>query len=374
MIPKGYGGNFWSVDMKLAIKSLIAILSLIICVVISTGCSAYGESNHNDEHTETITSESTSLTNDNDNYEGEEEWPEEYPVSDYQLLDDAFKISGDINEYRYAQLDGAEKVIDTINDYFGISLTLDTDIDYHDGYGNWFYNNDAPISSESASVSGSSVTGKFTFNYKPDDKRIIKASENNNADEKQLRTIAEDFANRFTFVTGKLDLVDEKEAEDISYTIPSDRGNDNVVEVSGRQYYFTSERFSKEQVSLQEGRSCYIECGDSSITDRETQYFVITLWNDGTIIDASNYITSANIEKTGTKHMIGSTDIDKLLTYFTSNTENDTIIIRKVYIDSYSNYFGYSTIQPVIKIEYCFKSDINDIQTTEIVIDGLLED
>lgn len=360
--------------MKTIIKSTITIISFIICTIIVTGCTVNIKTNNIDDLSQAFTDEDTSDIYNNANPEGEEEWPEEYPITDYQLLDDAFKISGDINEYRYVQIEDAEKIIDTLNDYFGITLTLDTEIEYHDGYGNWFYNNDAPIDSEHASVSCSSVTGKFSFNYKPEDNRIIKAADNNNIDLKQMRKIAEEFADHFSYVTGELILADEKDAEDISYTIPSDKGNDIVVTVSGRTYYFTSEEYSKVNVSVQEGQNCYVECGDSSIIDRESQYFAVTIWNDGTIVDASNYITRAEIEKTGTKQMIEAKDIDKLLTYFMSNTENDTLIIKKIYIDSYSNYFGYSTIEPVVKVEYCLKSDINNTQTTEIVIEGLLED
>ncbi len=301
-----------------------------------------------------------------------DEWEnyEEYDVEKYELENDAFKAEGELNLYKYEDLDDAQKVIDVFNSYYDADLKVDEDTQ-HDGYGNWFWDNGDDSDPVSASVSMSSKTGKFSFYYVPDMQVIKNASTLVSVDGDKWTDKVTEFVNKFEFVTGKLTLDGSVAYNDMYYPV-FEEGNDDSqdVRVWGRRFFFVSEDYSKQKVLAQDGLECYVECGSSDIETRDVQYFVVTIFNDGTIVSADNYITKADIVSDGTQKMIDESFMDKLLEYFTSTKEDDTLIVKRIYIDSYSNYFGYAEITPVVKVEYCYKSDTDDVRTTEFALEG----
>jgi len=342
------------------LRIITAIILSLIIVVSLCSCSI----SLRDELTTTT---EPVPTDDHDGWDG----TQEYEVKKYELENDAFKVEGDLNLYKYEDLSDAENVIDVFNSYYDIDLKVDEDTQ-HDGYGNWSWDNGEQSNIVSASVSMSSKTGKFSFYYVPDMKVIKNASTLVDVDGDKWTDKVTEFVNKFEFVTGKLTLDGSVAYNEMYYPV-LEEGNDDSqdIRVWGRRFFFVSEDYSKQKVSAQDGLDCYVECGSSDIETRDVQYFVVTIFNDGTIVSADNYITKAQIVSDGTSKMIDDSSMDKLLEYFTSTKEDDTLIVKKVYVDSYSNYFGYVEITPVVKVEYCFKSDTDDVQTTEFALEGL---
>jgi hypothetical protein len=312
----------------------------------------------------------TISTNESDGEEGQRE----YPVTKYKLADGAIELSGPVNRYIYADLDGADKVIDTLNGIFDIDLKIDETINFTNGYSNWFWDNGEGLNAVSASVSMSSKTGKFSFYYKPDNNLILTASQAGGAEEEKLLEKATDFVNKFSFVTGELKFEYSEADNDLYYPLLVEGATDSEdFKVSGRTFYFTSEKYSRQKLDVNsEITNCYVECGNSNILMREVQYFVVTLFPDGTVVSADNYITKAPILSNGTVEMIDESKLNTMLEYFTSTTEDDTLLIKRIYVNAYSNYFGYPEINPFMNIEYSFASDPDNIQLMEFSFDPFI--
>jgi len=345
------------------IRIIISLL-LVLTVLALTGCANGFKPTPTENPTENISE------NEPDGEDGRVE----YEVKKYEVEDGAFENEGELNLYRYEDLPDAERVIDVFNEYYNISLSADADLQRDDGYGNWFWDNGDRINNISAAVSLSSKTGKFSFYYAPGNQVVLNASKVSTADEKELDKKVSEFVAGFEFVTGKLELESLSPYDDLYYPCVMNEGDDSEdVQIKGRRYFFVSPDYSKQSVDAQEGINCYVECGNSDITERETQYFVITLFNDGTIVSADNNITKAAIVPDSTQKMIDETYMDKLVSYFTSTVEDDTFILKRAYVSSYNNYFGRPDITPVINVEYCFKSNPSDVKTTEIALEGFYD-
>ncbi|MCR4564374.1 MAG: hypothetical protein K5755_07060 [Clostridiales bacterium] len=310
-------------------------------------------------------------TDDHDGWDG----VPEYEVKKYEIEDrTAFEVQGDLNVYKYDTIDDAEKVIDVLNDYYKVDLKVDEDTHYEDGYGNWFWDNGETADVISAAVSLSSKTGKFSFYYAPGQNAVLSASKVGSIDEDKWDEKVTEFVSKFEFVTGKLEMDGSIVYNDLYYPcITEDGGDSDDVQVKGRRYFFVSDEYSKQRVDAQDGLSCYVECGNSEITARDVQYFVVTIFNDGTIVSVDNNITKAPIIPDGTQKMIDENDMEKLVSFFTSTVEDDTFILKRAYVCSYDNYFGRPGISPVIKIEYAFKSNPSDVQATEIALEGFYD-
>ena len=294
----------------------------------------------------------------------EEEWPEEYPVTHYRLQDGAIRQTGSLNRYRYLQLDGAETYMDLAADYVrevlacGDNLTMREDSP-HDGYANWLM--DAP--NGSATISGSSVTGRFVFNLYPGFDRILEMTEAAITDRSAMEQSARAFVGRFCGITGELELV---KAVDETQSYHDERSSElRDVTVPAVKYTFRSGSASELRLAIQEGTSVPVTCGDSTVDDLRVHCFTVTVWPDLTVVSASNYITLAQIAADGTARMADENDVPALISYLSSMTENDTVVIEEICADSFSVYFGYAAINPVITVNYYFESDPDNHLSTD---------
>ncbi len=286
----------------------------------------------------------------------EEEWPEEYPVEEYQLLEGAIRQSGELNKYRYLQLDGAEGYMDLAADYVrealacGDSLTMREDSP-HDGYANWFM--ESPKGN--ASVSGSGITGRFTFSLYPGFERILEMTEASITDRAAMEAAARAFAERFAAITGPLELVKTEEEPQSYYDERGDGFSD--VTVPALLFTFRSNEFSELRLPIQEGAEAPVTCGDSTLDDLSVHCFVVTVWPDGTVVRANNYITRAELVPDGTVRMPDAGDVPELVSYLSSMTEHDVLVIESLSAESFGVYFGYAAVDPVITLNYHFASD-----------------
>ena len=297
----------------------------------------------------------------------EEEWPEEYPVERYRLAEGAIRETGRLQKYRYLQLDGAEKYPEIAAAYVkealacGSSLTVREDSP-HDGYANWFM--EAP--NGSAAISGSSITGRFSFSLNPGFERTLAVSGKERADRSEAEKAARAFVERFSAITGELTLV--RTAEETLY-YRDERGRESPdVEVPAVLYTFRSETKSVVSLAVQEGLTARIECGDSSVEDMAEQVFTVTVWPDGTVVRADNYITSAEIVPDGTVRAFEERDLPELVSLLTSGTEGDAAVIEEVRASRFSVYFGSAEIEPLLTVTYYFESDPALRMTTEFVM------
>lgn len=314
--------------------------------------------------TESTTQPQTETEEESGEPEGwEEEWPEEFPVENYRLLDGAITQTGRLNKYRYLQLDGAENYMNLLADYVrqalncGDSLTMREDSP-HDGYANWLM--DAPKGS--ATASGSSVTGRFVFDLYPGFSRILEMTERRITDRDALSQAAVDFAARISGITGPLELL--KSEEDVLSYHDERRSGYHDVTVPVMVYTFRSLTESTPSLDVQDGQSAPIVCGDSTVEDLNVHVLTVTVWPDGTVVRANNYITRAEPVPDGSVRMPDEGDVPELISYLTSFTENDTIVIEKMRADSFSVYFGNATVHPLLTVTYYFESRPTEHQTT----------
>lgn len=301
--------------------------------------------------------------------EWEEEWPEEYPVTQYRLADGAITQTGELQQYRYVQLPAAE-------DYVGLlavaarSALGDPSLEFtmdspHDGYANWFIDGE----NGSAAVSGSSITGRFCYSVYPGFDRVLAQTEAVISEPDALRQIAEDFAAQFSSITGDLVLVSADPDEMYYHDERTTELRDVTVPVM--VYTFRPAEQGRVLLDIQPGNSVPVTCGDSTIPDLSVHCFTVTVWPDGTVIAADNYITLAEIAADGTVRMIDESDMQTLLSYLTSTTENDCVVIESIRADRFSVYFGDAGIEPTLWITYYFESDPSDVHSTEFVLPGL---
>ena len=297
----------------------------------------------------------------------EEEWPEEYPVEEYRLAEGAIRETGELRKYRYLQLDGAENYPEIIAGYVkealdcGSRLTVREDSP-HDGYANWFM--EAPKGS--AAVSGSGITGRFSFSLYPGFEKMLAMSGAEIEDREAAEKAAKSFTERFLAITGELTLV--RTSEEVTY-YRDERGEESPdVEVPAVLCTFRSETKSEISLAVQEGLMAKIECGDSSVEDMADQVFTVTVWPDGTVVRADNYITSAEIVPDGTVRAFDEGDLPELVSLLTSPQEGDTVIIEEIRAAGFSVYFGSADIEPLLIVTYYFESDPASHLTTEFVM------
>ncbi len=303
--------------------------------------------------------------------EGEEEWPQEYPVNNYRLEGEVFAQSGRVQVYRYAPLEGAYRVPALLDEYLaGIlpgagSLALDLET-AHGGYGNWFCDS----MDGSANLSASSVTGRFCFTLFPGREGVIRAL-SAQPEEAAMEQAARDFVARFAGLTGELRLAQTQDTE-CSYLVGDFTQGDTVV--PARVYCFVSDSCSRQQLTAQPGLELPVSCGDSRLEDLTVQTFTVTVLPDGTVCEANNYLTRAVAQPDGDCRMIDASDLDRLLSYMTSYAEHDTLVLRRVALEGYSVYFGDELVNPLIRVEYYFESRPEDLQSTEMILPGLFEE
>ena len=300
----------------------------------------------------------------------EEEWPQEYPIADCRLADGAIAQTGELNKYRYVQLDGAERYHDIVSQYLfrflGDDLGAEEDSP-HDGYANWFITGE----NGGASVSGSSITGRFSYSMQPDFDRILQASASEITDPAAMERAARDFAALFSGITGELELLGSEEQEAYYHDERTNEMKDITVPVL--VYTFRSKVHSELSLDIQEGLSAPVCCGSSDSADLAVHCFTATVWPDGTVVAADNNITAAAVEEAGTTRMIGESDLPVLVEFFTSYVENDTLVIESMRANSYSVYFGSADIEPTVTVEYRFESDPDTLLTSEFVLPGLFD-
>ncbi len=302
----------------------------------------------------------------------EEEWPEEYPVTEYRLLDGAFTQSGELNCYRYSQLPEAETYMDLLADAACQTLGCERDElnmsqdSAHDGYANWSM--EAP--NGWAWASGSSITGRFTYGIDPGFDRVLTAMELPLDDTEKMEQAAAEFAARFAGITGELTLVGSTQTSCYYHDERSQEWKDIVV--PALRCIFTSSA-SSVQLPLNDQENVPVTCGDSEIEDLTVHSFAVTVWADGTVVGADNYITRAQIVPDGTIRMIDESDVPRVLEYLSSMTENDTVVIERVRAAEYSVYFGHAEIEPTVTVDYYFESDPENHQSTLFVLPGVLD-
>ncbi len=313
------------------------------------------------------------LENGPEHREDDEEWPEEYPVTEYRLEGDVFKLHGEVKAYRYEPLpmdDGyqivlhsyAERVLDSVGQ---MSLEQNS---AHDGYANWsMYGPNG-----NSFASGSSVTGRFTWQLAPTFETILAMTEAKIEDREMMEQKATEFVGMFTDITGELVL--DHWAEDTCYYHDERVSEPKDVAVPAITYYFRSADGAADHVLLMQPRyEAPVRSGDSNVLDLPYNCFYVTVWPDGTVASASNYITTAEIVDNGTVRLPEGKDMDELLSFFTSYTENDTLVITAIYPSQFGVYFGSADIEPDVIVEYYFASKPDEKQSTIFVLRGLTD-
>ena len=240
----------------------------------------------------------------------------------------------------------------------GDALTLREDSP-HDGYANWLM--EAPQGS--AAISGSSVTGRFTFSLWPGFDRVLEMTEAAITDRADMEQAARAFTERFAAVTGPLELVTVTE-EPQDYLDQRSSGYQDVT-VPALLFTFRSDSVSSLRLEIQDGSPAPVTCGDSTLDDLSLHCFTVTVWPDGTVVRANNYITRAETVPAGTVRMPDESDVPELISYLTSFTEHDRIIVKELSADSFSVYFGYADVDPLLTMKYCFASDPAEELSTE---------
>ena len=303
--------------------------------------------------------------------EWEEEWPEEYPVTQYRLTDGAITQTGELQKYRYGQLPEAEDYVDLLAVEARAALgdpSLEFIMDSpHDGYANWFMDG----TNGSAAVSGSSITGRFSYSVYPGFDRVLAQTEAAISEPDTLRQIAEDFISGFSAITGRLVLVSTVQDEMYYHDERTTELRDVTVPVL--VCTFRSAEQDRVLLDIQPGDPAPVTCGDSTIPDLSVHCVKVTVWPDGTVVAADNYITLAEIVPDGTVRMIDESDMQTLLSYLSSTTENDCAVIESIRADRFSVYFGHADIEPTLLITYYFESDPTNVQSTEFVLPGLFD-
>ena len=315
----------------------------------------------------------TEATEESGEPEGwEEEWPEEYPIESYRLLDGAITQTGRLSKYRYVQLEGAENYMNLLGDYVretlhcGDELRMEEDSP-HNGYANWNYY----TPNGNAFVSGSSITGRFTFHLVPTFSRILEMTEREITDRDAMRQAAEDFAARFFGITGNLEIMECN--DDQMYYHDERQSGMHDVTIPVTVFTFRSLTESSPKLDIQDGLAAPIVCGDSTVEDLHVHVLTVTVWPDGTVARANNYITKAKIVPDGTVRMVDESDLPELIQYLTSFAEHDTVVVERMRADSFSVYFGNATVDPLLTVTYYFESDPTEKRTTEYSMEMFYE-
>lgn len=307
-----------------------------------------------------------------DHREDDEEWPQEYPVTEYRLEGDVFKMHGEVNAYRYEPLpmdDGyqivlhsyAESALDSVG-----KMSLEPDSE-HDGYANWtMYGPNG-----NAFVSGSSITGRFCFTMSHSFEKVLEMTEAKIENKEMMEQKAKDFVALFPDIVGEL-VLDHWDYDTCYYH--DERSSEmKDVEVPAITYYFRTPTGGRQKLAMREGYEAPIVCGDSGVLDLDYNCFSVTVWPDGTVVKADNYLTNANIVGNGTVRLPEEEDMENLLSFFSSTAENDTLVITAIKPTQYGVYFGSADIEPDVVVEYYYASKPDEKQSTLFVLRGLTD-
>ena len=361
-------------------KPFIRVLAAVLSTLMLGGCAKSRIESDQPEpeavqpqsetHTEVPITSQQQTASESEPEVWEEEWPEEYVVKRYRLAEGAVSQTGDLNKYRYTPLDGADRYKDIVALYLFNFLGEDFDMEEdspHDGYANWFMTGE----SCSASVSGSSITGRFSYSLQPDFDRILQASSSDLTNLSTMEKAARDFTVLFSEITGELELLNTDPRE---MYYPDQRTSEmKDVVVPAMVYTFRSREYSRLDLEIQNGLRAPVTCGDSEIADLNVHCFKVTVWPDGTVIGADNYITRAGVTADGVTQMLGTDNLSQLLNFFTSTTEYDTVVFESICADHFSVYFGGAEIEPSITVEYHFDSEPDEHFSTKFVLPGLFD-
>ena len=358
------------------------ICCLLLCLLLICGC-APAEPREADapvpadtaaqseapEAAESLPSDGTPV-NDGEPEGWEEEWPEEYAVENYRLEDGAIAQTGELRRYRYSAFYDASLYMETVANYveplLGGSLSIEED-SAHDGYSNTFILGIGGT----ASVSGSSITGRFSYHLSLDFDRILEKTETAVMDEAAMERAAREFAARFDGITGELELLKAVKQEADYHDPRSDEPR--YVSVPVMVYTFRSAENSSLTLDMQDGQPVPARCGDSTNDDLNVHCFTVTVWPDGTVAEADNYITRGEVTDNGTARMLTEDDLPMLLDLLTSPTQHDTVVFESIRADCFDVYFGSANIEPTVTVEYHFESDPDERHTTQFVLPGLLD-
>ncbi len=304
--------------------------------------------------------------------EDDEEWPEEYPVENVRVKLDVFTRHGEVQTYRYEPVpmdDGYQIVLHSYAEQvLGCPLSLDQDSP-HDGYANWGMEG----GDGSAYASGSDITGRFVFNLAPSFDKILEMSETKIEDPDMMQRKAEEFAALFFDITGEITL-DHAQEDDCHYH--DERSSElRDLTVPAVTFCFRQPEGKLPMLPLQDGYEVPVLCGDSNVLDLPYHCFSVTVWPDGTVVRADNYISCAGIVKNDTLRLPEEADLNRLLVGFiTSFAENDTMVVTGVRADQFSVYFGTADIEPAVVVDYYFESAPEEKQSTMFILRGWLED
>ena len=138
-------------------------------------------------------------------------------------------------------------------------------------------------------------------------------------------------------------------------------------------YTFRSKENSELTMDIQDGLPVPVSCGDSEIADPNVHCFTATVWPDGTVVNADNYITRAGVTEDGVARMLEESDLPRLLNFFTSFQAHDTVVFESIRADHFNVYFGSADIEPTMTVDDHFDSDPEEHFSTEFVLPGLFD-
>ncbi len=281
--------------------------------------------------------------------------------------------TGELNCYIYYALPEAEAYVDLLNAYTAEICGCDPDDmersesdSYRDGYANTYLT--AP-NGASASISGNSKTGRFSYSRSPSSDEIHQELRGFLSDADAMEPTARAFVERFASITGPLTLVetqmDEKTFLNDGYSYPD-------ITVPTVTFVYKAEG-GHGKLEAQPGLELPIQCSNAEASDANAACFSVTLGANGKILSAENCVTLASMVPDVTKHVPTEENIPGILQYLTSSVENDTLILHSVEATAYTVYFGGVELHPLITVTYSFASAPDEVQTLEIALDAPLE-
>ena len=281
--------------------------------------------------------------------------------------------TGELNCYIYNALPEAEAYVDLLNAYTAEICGCDPDDmersesdSYRDGYANTYLT--AP-NGASASISGNSKTGRFSYSRSPSSDEIHQELRGFLSDADAMEPTARAFVERFASITGPLTLVetqmDEKTFLNDGYSYPD-------ITVPTVTFVYKAEG-GHGKLEAQPGLELPIQCSNAEASDADAACFSVTLGANGKILSAENCVTLASTTPDITKPVPTEENIPGILQYLTSSVENDTLILHSVEATAYTVYFGGVELHPLITVTYSFASAPDEVQTLEIALDAPLE-
>lgn len=281
--------------------------------------------------------------------------------------------TGELKCYLYNALPEAEAYVDLLNAYTAEVNGCDPDEmersesdSYRDGYANTSLT--AP-NGASASISGNSKTGRFSYSRNPSSDEIHHELRGFMGDADAMEPTARAFVERFASITGPLTLVetqmDEKTFLNDGYSYPD-------ITVPTVTFVYKAEG-GHGKLEAQPGLELPVQCSNAEASDANAACFSVTLGANGKILSAENCVTLASMVPDVTKPVPTEENIPGILQYLTSSVENDTLILHRVEATAYTVYFGGVELHPLITVTYSFASAPDEVLTLEIALDAPLE-